>query len=62
MTTTNAQTAVKAALSIYAESLGVSFAEAIELFKSNQSTRECIELLVLVQADAKGLKKMVATL
>ena len=37
MTNTNAQIAVKAALSIYAESLGVSFIEAIELFKNNHA-------------------------
>ena len=62
MTNTNAQTAVKTALSTYAKSLGVSFAEAIELFKNNQSTRECIALLVLAQADATGLNKIAATM
>ena len=62
MTNTNAQIAVKAALSIYAKSLGVSFTEVIELFKNNQSTRECIALLVLAQADTTGIKKIAATM
>ena len=62
MTNTNAQNAVKAALSTYANSLGVSFAEAIELFKNNQSTRDCIALLVLAQAEVTGLKKIAATM
>jgi hypothetical protein len=58
----NAQAAVKNAIEFYASSLGVSVAEAVELYKNHESTQQCIQLLVLAQADKKGLKKMAATL
>jgi hypothetical protein len=58
MSNTNPQDAVKAAITIYAKSLGVSFSEAVELFKTSQSSRECIGLLVLAQADPVKLRKM----
>jgi hypothetical protein len=38
--------------------LGVTFTEAVSLFKTDQSARECIELLVLAQADKQGLRNM----
>ena len=57
-----AQAAVKNAIAIYADSLGVSFQEAIELCKNDESTRDCIGFLVLAQADRAGLKKMASTL
>ena len=58
MNSTNAMNAVRNAIEIYATSLGVTFAEAVTLFKTDQSSRECIQLLVLAQADKKGLRKM----
>ena len=60
MTTNPAQAAVKTAITAYAASLGVSFAEAVNLFKTDKSTRECIALLVLAQANKEGLAKLAA--
>ena len=58
----NAQAAVKNAISFYAESLGVSFEAAVDLYKTKASTRECIDLMVLLQADKAGLRKLAAKL
>jgi hypothetical protein len=58
MNSNNAMNAVRNALEIYAASLGVTFTEAVSLFKTDQSARECIELLVLAQADKQGLRNM----
>lgn len=58
----NAQAAVKRAIEFYANSLGVTVAEAIELYKNHESTKQCIQLLVLAQADKEGLKKMAASM
>lgn len=55
-----AQAAVKFAIEFYAKSLGVTVAEAIELYKNHESTQQCIHLLVLAQANKEGLKRMAA--
>ena len=62
MTSTNAMNAVRNALETYAASLGVTFTEAVNLFKTEESTRECIHLLVLAQANKDGLRKMASAL
>jgi hypothetical protein len=54
--------AVRNAIETYAASLGVTFTEAVNLFKTEKSTQECIHLLVLAQADKEGLRKLAATL
>jgi hypothetical protein len=53
-----AQAAVKNAIELYASTLGVSFEEAVELYKAHESTRECIQLLVLAQANPEKLRAM----
>jgi hypothetical protein len=53
-----ANEAVKMALTGYAKSAGITIAEAVASFKAHASTRECIALLVLTQADAAGLRKI----
>lgn len=50
--------AVRNAIEIYAASLGVTFDEAVNLFKTEKSTQECIHLLVLAQADKNKLIKL----
>jgi hypothetical protein len=57
-----AQAAVKNAIEFYANSLGVSVPEAVELYKNHESTQQCIQLLVLAQANPERLKAMAATL
>jgi hypothetical protein len=57
-----AQAAVKNAIEFYANSLGVSFSEAVELYKNHESTQQCIQLLVLAQANPEKLKAMATTL
>jgi hypothetical protein len=54
----NAMNAVRNAIEIYAASLGVTFDEAVNLFKTEKSTQECIHLLVLAQADKNKLIKL----
>ena len=54
--------AVNNAIDFYANSLGVTKQEAINLYKKSESTRECIALLVLAQADPAKLKAMVSIL
>jgi hypothetical protein len=53
-----ANEAVKLALTGYAKSAGITIAEAVASFKAHASTRECIALLVLAQADVAGLRKI----
>ena len=53
-----ANKAVKLALTGYAKSAGITIAEAVASFKAHASTRECIALLVLAQADVAGLRKI----
>lgn len=57
-----AQAAVQNAIGFYAKSLGVSISEAVELYKNHESTKQCIQLLVLAQASPEKLKAMAATL
>ena len=57
-----AQAAVKNAIELYANSLGVSVTEAAELYKNHESTQQCIQLLVIAQANPEKLKAMAATL
>lgn len=54
----NFESAVRNALKAYAESLGCSLAQAVEYYRENKSTRECIALLVLAQADPEKLRAM----
>lgn len=54
--------AVKNAIEIYAESFGCSVAEAGEMFKTSESTRESVMLLVLAQADKSKLRALAAKL
>jgi hypothetical protein len=54
------QAAVKRALEFYASTLGVSFEEAVELYKAEESTQQCIHLLVIAQADPEKLRLMAA--
>jgi hypothetical protein len=54
----NFETAVLNALTVYAASLGVTVQHAGELYRENESTRECIALLVLAQADPVKLQAM----
>lgn len=56
------QQAVQNAVSIYAESLGVTYQEAVALYFESQSTRESVQLLVLAQADPDKLKALAASL
>ena len=50
--------AVRRALVAYATSLECTFEGAVALFRDHESTRECIALLVLAQADPQGLAAM----
>jgi hypothetical protein len=54
----NFEAAVLNALTAYADSLGVTVQRAGELYRESESTRECIALLVLAQADPVKLKAM----
>jgi len=54
--------AVSNAVQAYASSLGISISEAITLFKKHQSTRDCIALLVLAQANPEKLVEIAKTL
>jgi hypothetical protein len=54
----NFQAAVLNALTVYAETLGVTVQRAGELYRENESTRECIALLVLAQADPIKLQAL----
>lgn len=56
------ETALNAAFEIYASTLGVSKDEAIGLYKSSETTRDCIMLLVLAQADKSKLRQLAASL
>ena len=58
----NAPAAIEFAIEFYANSLGVTVAEAVELYKNHESTQQCIQLLVLAQADKEGLRKMAASM
>jgi hypothetical protein len=58
----NFKAAVLNALTVYAESLGVTVERAGELYMENESTRECIALLVLAQADPVKLQALAKTL
>lgn len=55
MSTQPFENAVRNAIKSYASSLGVTEQEAIELYKENQSTRDCIALLVAAQANPEKL-------
>jgi hypothetical protein len=55
-----AQAAVKNAIEFYANSLGVSVTEAVKLYKNHESTQQCIQLLVLAQANPEKLRAMAA--
>lgn len=44
------ENAVKNAIKFYADSLGITIAEAIELYRKHESTQEAIQLLVIAQA------------
>jgi len=50
--------AVQNALESYAAMLGVTVAEAIELYKKHASTREAIGMLVLAQANPNKLRQL----
>ena len=52
----NFQIAIENALAMYAESLGCTIKQAAEYYRDSESTRKCIQLLVLAQADPKKLK------
>lgn len=54
----NFEAAVRNALTVYAETLGVTVQRAGELYRESESTRECIALLVLAQADPVKLKTL----
>jgi hypothetical protein len=54
----NFEAAVLNALTAYADSLGVTVQRAGELYRESESTRECIALLVLAQADPVKLQAM----
>jgi hypothetical protein len=56
------QIAVQNALEIYAQSAECSVEEAAERFQQHESTRECIMLLVLAQADTAKLKALASSL
>jgi len=56
----NFQLAIENALTIYAESLGCTLKQAAEYYRDSESTRECIQLLVLAQADPEKLKAIAA--
>ena len=58
----NFQAAVLNALTAYAHSLGVTVQRAGELYRESESTRECIALLVLAQADPVKLETLAKTL
>ena len=57
-----AQAAVKNAIEFYANSLRVSFSEAVKLYKNHKSTQQCIQLLVLAQANPEKLRAMASKL
>ena len=61
MDETNAKNVVKKALECYAQSLGVTIKDAIYAYKTSETTRECISLLVLCQADANSLRKIASS-
>lgn len=54
--------AVHNALDAYATSAHISKAEAAKSFRTSESTRECIMLLVLAQADRSKLKALASKL
>lgn len=54
----NFEAAVRNALNAYADMLGCSFAEAVEYYRESESTRDCIAMLVLAQADPEKLRAM----
>ena len=54
------QFAINTAIEIYAESAEISKDEAVKLYRSSESTRDCIMLLVLAQADKAKLKELAA--
>lgn len=56
----NFQIAIENALTVYAESLGCTIKQAAEYYRDSESTRKCIQLLVLAQADPKKLKAIAA--
>lgn len=58
----NFEAAVRNALTVYAETLGVTVQRAGELYRESESTRECIALLVLAQADPVKLETLAKTL
>lgn len=57
----NFEIAINNALEIYAESAQITKQEAADSFRNSESTRDCIMLLVLAQADKAKLKKLAAT-
>lgn len=56
----NFQIAIENALTVYAESLGCTLKQAAEYYRDSESTRKCIQLLVLAQADLEKLKAITA--
>lgn len=54
--------AIHNAIEIYAESAQITKQEAVESYRNSASTRDCIMLLVLAQADKSKLKALAATL
>lgn len=54
--------AVKTALEIYSASAGVSMQETVKRYREQDSTKECIMMLVLAQADPKMLREIGSTL
>lgn len=56
------QSAVKNAIETYASLLGITIAEAAERYRTFESAREVISLLVLSQADPDKLREMAPTL
>jgi len=50
------QIAISYAITTYAASLGVSFAEALELCKTSKSAMDAVMMMALAQADREKLE------